>query len=282
METTQTSSSATDDEQQTGKREQSLELNSRVREPLSTIETYCQSKTYTAQSGINPLITAANPLFSLASKLSKLDDYADLEKLQKSLCHEIKAFESNAHTHGYSNDQILIARYSICATLDEIIQNTPWGMQKDWQQYSLLYQFQGDTWGGEIFFLILERLMCEAKDAVDLLEFKYLCLSTGFMGKYRILEKGGEQIAKVTDDLYRLIRDIRGVKPLRLSNKQKSAAPTNNNSKRKNSILGLGMGLCLGIMVIYVAYNALVGVTTKPIYTKLAALIEEIPTEMEG
>lgn len=42
----------------------------------------------------------------------------------------------------------------------------------------------------------------------------FLCLSMGFEGKYRVMERGAEQLEAVRDGLYRQIRHVRGDRPL--------------------------------------------------------------------
>jgi type VI secretion system protein ImpK len=46
-----------------------------------------------------------------------------------------------------------------------------------------------------------------------MLELIYLCLSIGFEGKYRIMERGASQLDIVRDALYRQIRQVRGEPP---------------------------------------------------------------------
>ncbi|MBT2372289.1 type IVB secretion system protein IcmH/DotU [Pseudomonas fluorescens] len=46
-----------------------------------------------------------------------------------------------------------------------------------------------------------------------MLELMYLCLSLGFEGKYRVVERGVLQLEGIRDALYRQIRHVRGDAP---------------------------------------------------------------------
>lgn len=248
-------------------------------QPLATIETYCQSKAFSANSGVNPLAAAASPLFSLVTKLAKTESYVDINVLQQNLVHEIRAFECGAHTHGYRPDQILIARYAICATLDEIIENTVWGNQ-NWQVYSLLQCFQGENNGGEAFFLLLEKLSKEPSQHIDLLEFMYLCLSLGFGGKFRHTVAGREELDKVIDDLYQIIRMVRKETSSALS------APYKFFQKiliKKTFPISISMVMVMAgtlLLVLYAGFNYLLSLTSAPLYSKLNSIVMTINHEI--
>lgn len=188
--------------------EQSAE--SRNREPLVNPQSYYRSKAFTINVDINPLIAAAAPLLILANKLHQAPISPDLNKLHQDLTHEIKAFENKTQTLGYRPHIILAARYTLCTLLDEMVMTSAWGPQSDWSNQNLLATFQGEIWGGERFFLILERGCEDPKLHIDLLELIYLCLSFGFQGKYRLQDQGYIELGKIIDNLYHIIRKHRG------------------------------------------------------------------------
>jgi type VI secretion system protein ImpK len=171
---------------------------------------YYRSKIFNTQLGINPLIAAASPLFVLANQFSDCSAPPDILGLYQQLQHEIKAFENNAQAQRYRSETILIARYLLCSLLDEIITTSPWGRQSVWQHQCLLMHFHQETDGSERFFVILERLSSDPELHIDLLEFSYLCLSCGFMGQYRHVENGKEQLDHIVNRLFECIRWQRG------------------------------------------------------------------------
>ncbi len=160
-------------------------------------------------SGLNPLISCASGIISILIKLAESVLNNDINQLKYKLQDELKQFEVNASRAGLPNDKILQSRYILCTALDEIVVSTPWGQESDWSKQSLLSIFHGETWGGEKFFLLLDRLQKEPVKNIDILELMYILLSLGFQGKYRVVENGREAVENLREDLYRQLRSLK-------------------------------------------------------------------------
>lgn len=171
---------------------------------------YFRSKAFVSQIGINPLIASASPLFFLVEKTQRVDFVSDVLKLREDLIHEVKAFENQAQSHDYRPHYILAARYVICLWIDEMILNTTWGKQHEWNKQSLIAHIPTESGEEKSFFLILNHCMQDIPNYVDLLELQYLCLSLGFEGEYRYLERGHLLLAQIRDNLYHSIQRFRG------------------------------------------------------------------------
>lgn len=180
-----------------------------TRTPLSGSRQSYQSNMFKIRIAVNPLVAAAAPLLTTATQLREQSDPPDYNELHRCLCHEIKALEHNAHKLGYRSQVILAARYLLCAMIDEIIAQSNWFKASTWAQRGLLQTFQREAWGGERFFLILERSAEDPIVYIDLLELGYICLSQGFRGKYESPDQT-QALALVIDNLYDLIRHQRG------------------------------------------------------------------------
>ena len=189
--------------------------------PNSTSYEYKYGETsgqFLSVNGLNELIHFASILLSLMIKLSNSVMHNDVPKLKYKLQDEIKQFEINAGRAGISNDKILQARYVLCTSLDEIVVSTPWGQESNWSQQSLLSLFHGETWGGEKFYLLLERLLKEPGKNLDILELIYICISLGFQGKYRVIDNGQGEVEHLRDTLYRQLRSLKNDFNKELSN----------------------------------------------------------------
>ena len=160
--------------------------------------------------GPNPLMDAAWELLLQLVQLKTSSGREALQTLNDRLCAAITAFEAHALHQGAEHDQVMSARYVLCSSIDEAVATTPWGSRGDWSKASLLSRFHNETFGGEKFFQLLDRLSRDPVKHVAMLELMYLCLSMGFEGKYRVMERGGEQLETVRDALYRQIRHVRG------------------------------------------------------------------------
>ncbi len=161
-------------------------------------------------AGMNPLVAAATPLFSLVGRLRNSTSHPDIGSLQSHVAQEIMTFEAEARGKGESAEAILSARYALCTFLDETVLSTPWGTESNWGNQTLLVRFHNETWGGEKFFQMLDRLMPDPPANLHLLEFLYVCLALGFEGKYRVQAQGRGQLDQVQHRLYEIIRTYRG------------------------------------------------------------------------
>ncbi len=160
--------------------------------------------------GLNSLVNAASTLLTVAIKLRTTLQHDNIVELHKRLSEEIKAFDVRAQQAGASPETIVSARYLLCTVVDEIVLNTPWGTNGGWSQHSLLSIFHQETFGGEKCFLILQRMQENPSQHLDLLELYYLCLSLGFEGKYKLEQRGHEQLDHIREGLYQTIENHRG------------------------------------------------------------------------
>ncbi|ARP87832.1 DotU family type VI secretion system protein [Bordetella genomosp. 9] len=161
-------------------------------------------------SGSNPLVAAANPLLDLIPQIRATASHPAPAMLREHLLDEIRQFELRAQQAGIPNETILGARYCLCTALDEAAALTPWGGNGVWSAHSLLVTFHNETWGGEKFFQLLNRLSQNPSQHLDLLELLYYCLLLGFEGRYRVIDNGRSQLETLRQRLLRILRSARG------------------------------------------------------------------------
>ena len=163
-----------------------------------------------ALSGLNPLVNAALPILDLAVQIKNRATHDDVERLRDRVVAEVNAFERRITPLGLSPQTIRAARYAICATIDDIVLNTPWGSRSLWTQRSMVATFHNEVVGGDRFWDLLNQLKRDPAVNLDLLELLYFCISLGFEGKYRVSPRGASELILVREDLFRLIRNNRG------------------------------------------------------------------------
>ena len=163
-----------------------------------------------ALTGMNALNACAATLFSLVSRIRNRAQHMDPDALRRAVAAEVRGFESRALSAGIDPQQVKVARYAICATLDDVVLNTPWGENSSWALQSMVATFHRETVGGDRFYDLLARLEQDPSRNIDLLEFLYVCLSLGFEGRLRIDQGGGEKHLGIRAGLARLIRAQRG------------------------------------------------------------------------
>ncbi|MCX7561326.1 type IVB secretion system protein IcmH/DotU [Sulfitobacter sp. F26204] len=161
-------------------------------------------------TGMNQLTACAAPLFSLISRIRNRAQHMDPDKLRSSVVAEVRAFENRALQAGVPAQTVKIARYALCATLDDVVLNTPWGGQSSWGLQSMVGTFHRETVGGDRFYDLLARLEKEPGNNLDVLEFIYMCLSLGFEGRLRVEQGGSDKHLQIRQGLARIIRGQRG------------------------------------------------------------------------
>jgi type VI secretion system protein ImpK len=167
-----------------------------------------------AGPGLNPLVQAASPLLVIAGQLRTTLSVADVGGLRRQIVDEMHRFEERALAAGVRRELVLAGRYALCTAIDEAALSTPWGSQSEWPQQTLLLTFHRETFGGEKFYEMLDRVSGDPSK-IDLVELQYLCIALGFAGKYR--GQGQGQLADVEQDLSRKIREHRGAPQSELS-----------------------------------------------------------------
>lgn len=225
--------------------------------------------THTPKSGLNPLVDAAAYLFSILGKLKQLKSYRQLAGLHKELLSEINNFQEAARTQGYSSEYILASRYAICATLDDIISNTSWGTQGQWDSYSLLVAFNPDNNTHDRFFIILERIAKDPAIYIDLMEFLYICLSLGFKGSYRSTEFNNNQLENITHSLYKQIRTQRGDFNKTLAPYPIRANYSHKKNSKKTSITWIALVTSSVILLIFIGLSCMLNTISNQAYQEL-------------
>lgn len=202
-------------------------------------------------TGSNRLLGAAFPLLQLFVYLKNHLNDTHPADLQNVIMTEINLFANQAKSLQCPPQLILAAQYCLCTALDEAILLTPWGSQSGWAQQSLLSTIHHETWGGERFFIILEKMALDPKKNLPLLELLYLLLALGFEGKYynedRMLRE------ELKHRLYQLIAVYHPEISLHLSpsinREEKTFSPkTKELSPKKFFTIVLGAILSVGLL----------------------------------
>ncbi|HEK0905333.1 type VI secretion system protein TssL [Pseudomonas putida] len=221
--------------------------------------------------GINPLVRAANPLLDLVVPLRGLTRAPDMETLRERLVQAVQQFEAQARNARVEAQTLAAARYALCTLVDETISSTPWGAGV-WSGRSLLVTFHNEAWGGEKFFLILQRLSLDARANLDVLELMYLCLALGLEGRYRVLDRGFDQLAALRERLLQLIRQQRGAVEQDLSPRWRGAPTAPVSMLRLVPLWVLAALAALLLVLLQVTGNWLLNRASDPVFAQMGEL----------
>ena len=155
--------------------------------------------------GGNPLATAAAPLLQLLARLRNTANPPDSGDLRERTVREIRNFEQNARDGGVAMEQLRPAHYVLCASIDDVVMNTPWGSTGAWDARSLVSTFHQEVRSGDRFFDLLNQMKQNPGSFLPVLELMYMCLSLGFMGRYRLSPRGPGEIDRLREETYAVI-----------------------------------------------------------------------------
>ncbi len=155
---------------------------------------------------VPPLVAAALPLLNVTARLRDAAEGPDLDALRPRMIQAVKLFEQRALGSGVSPERGRAAHYAICATVDDIVLNSPWGNYSVWARQSMVSTFHQDVTGGERFFDLLAHLHKDPGTNRDVLLLMYMCLSIGFEGRMRVHPQGHLELGRIREGLYRTLR----------------------------------------------------------------------------
>ncbi|MEI8394313.1 MAG: type IVB secretion system protein IcmH/DotU [Rhodospirillaceae bacterium] len=161
-------------------------------------------------SAKSPLLAPAAPLLALATRIQTMVEQPDVGALRDRIIEAMRGFEKQGKAAGVEDKVLGVGHYALCTFIDEMVQRTPWGQSSGWAKQSIASTFHGNVVGGDQFFDWLKQLQQNPGRFGPVLELMYYCLSLGFEGRYRVLDRGRSDHARIRDGVYATIREVRG------------------------------------------------------------------------
>jgi type VI secretion system protein ImpK len=181
-------------------------------EPFEPTATPVRTAVQPADEGVEsvamamgPLVTAAAPLLQLLARLRNTANQPDPGDLRERAVQALRAFEQQARDGGVDPDLLRPAHYALCASLDDVVLNTPWGSTGIWDARSLVSTFHQEVRSGERFFNLLDQMRQNPGKFLSVVELMYLCMSLGFQGRYRLSPRGPAELDRLREETYALI-----------------------------------------------------------------------------
>lgn len=224
-------------------------------------------------SGLTPLVTAAAPMLSFGHLMRNSIQQIDADALKNELIEKINKFESYANSLGCEENSILTGRYILCSYLDESVLSTPWGCESNWSAKPLLVLFHKDSWGGEKFFTLLERLLAQPNNNRELLQLMQLCLAFGFKGKYGVDKQGQYALKQIEHEIAQTLQRGKPRSDNALSSNwrgEKTRAPRLAKFIPPWVIVAI---TALLLLLIYSGYSYTINSSTEPLIERIEKLI---------
>ncbi|MCW2238159.1 type IVB secretion system protein IcmH/DotU [Azospirillum canadense] len=228
----------------------------------------------------NPLLAAAAPLLDLAAGLREQAGLEDSEGLRDQILADLARFEAEAAAAGLSAEEVRVARFALCATLDDVVRATPWGARCRWAREGLVALVDREAGGPERFYDLLDTMLSDPRLHRPELELFYACLSLGFEGKFRDKPRGAHDHAHLRDELYRVLRRLRGERDRTLSPQWRGVA-------ERFRPLGLvlppwlaAVAVAALLAMLYVEWGASLAGRAEPLAARLSGLLPDRPIEI--
>ncbi len=173
--------------------------------PSARAETTLSGAAEVVRAGSSPLLAAAAPLLQLLSRLRNTLSQPDPGALRERAVGAVRQFEQVSRETGVPLDQLRPAHYALCASLDDVVQATPWGSQGAWASRSLVSTFHQEVRSGDRFFDVLNQVKQNPGVFLPVLELMYLCLSLGFQGRYRLSPRGPAELDRLREEVFSVI-----------------------------------------------------------------------------
>jgi type VI secretion system protein ImpK len=219
--------------------------------------------------GVNRLADAAAALLALAVQLRGSVTQNDVPAIRDRIVRELKRFEQKLRSAGVQTDTLRTTHYALCALIDNIVLNTPWGRESKWAAQTLSSVFHQDNTGGDRFFAILKSLRDDTGGQLESLELMYLCLSIGFEGRHR---EDNARHVRIREEVYQEIRRRRGHFERELSPHWQGipAAHKPLASQIPLWVFGLASGAVL--MAIFLGFFFALSNASEPVFAQIATL----------
>jgi type VI secretion system protein ImpK len=218
--------------------------------------------------GLNPLVEAANPMLAVVPQIRHALRHPDPAGLRARLRQQLDAFERGAQAAA-PHERVLLARYALCALLDDAAAATPWG--RDWAVRGLAAELHPEAGGGDKFFALLEEMLARPAQYPELLEFFYVCLALGFEGKYRGGEGGRQALAQIRSRV-REVLGARGAASTELSARWRGTAAPMRRTPGALALWATASVCLLALAGMYLGYAVSLGALSDPVASRLARL----------
>ncbi|WP_449230544.1 type IVB secretion system protein IcmH/DotU [Azospirillum doebereinerae] len=242
------------------------------------------------RGALNPLLSVAAPVLDLAAGLRDRVTHDDPDGVRDDALAALARFEADAAAAGLTAEEVRVARFALCATLDDTLRATPWGARAPWLKTGLTAALDPEAGGPDLFFELLDTMLGDPRLHRRELELFYACLSLGFEGKYRDRPRGAHDLAHLRDELYRILRRARGERDPALSPAPHGLSAhglsPHGMAKRFRPLAAAlppwtaWAAVALGLGLLWGQLSAALTRQAGPVAARIAALVPDAPIEI--
>lgn len=208
----------------------------------------------------NRLMAYAAPILTLAASMRSGRVRSPLPELHRQSLAAIDAFDRAIAGH-YPQNTCIDAKYALCATMDDIVQNLP-GIAADvreWARRSMTANLFREQSGGDRFWRSADEAMAHPRQHADLIELYHACLAAGFEERYRAMADGKLRHREYMDRLLAALEYPRRAPSAELvGNWKGEIAPLHKVGIRGQTLLAATIAAALLLLVYIVLQSSLI------------------------
>ena len=162
-----------------------------------------ESKKKGRSSGSKNYIDLYLPLLGKITTLRQSDHVEQIDQIRVELQQMYQDIMNRVASQRDSSDRNREKNisYLLCCYIDEAILSNSWGVASRWINDSFLSQHH-PVLGGEHFYQRLKECLDEPRQHSEELQLFFLILSTGYLGKMRMLKDAPKHIADLRHRIY--------------------------------------------------------------------------------
>lgn len=145
---------------------------------------------------IEQMYWACSDALTLATQLGAARDLPPPDVLSQRISGVFDQMAERARGSRIPDDDVMEAKYALCAFIDEQILRSEWPGRQQWMSRPLQLIYFNENTAGEGFFSRIEQLEAQPARA-HVLQIYYLCLTLGFQGQYAV--RGGEGVGAIVE-----------------------------------------------------------------------------------
>lgn len=229
----------------------------------------------------NPIMRAAGPLLILLGRLRAAVMRAPFATLMEQVAEAMRFFEKDIRAAGVPEEQARAAKYVLCATADDIVQNIPTDDRHVWTRYSMLARFFNERVGGVRFFEEVDRAKLDPIRNFPLLELQYTCLALGFQGMHRSSTNGQSALQRLQRELYEILRQVRPRLERELSPRWQGLTLARSQGWFRVPVWTAWSVACLALLGAYVGLRMLLNGGTEATIERMRAMLPQTPISIE-
>lgn len=160
----------------------------------------------------NRLMLEAGPILALAASIRSGRARTPLAQFHQQATAAIAAFD-RAIAGLYPDETRQRAKYAVCSTLDDIVQNLPGAQQEvaEWARRSMVVQTFHENIGGDRFWQLVDDMLARPAQQGELIELYHACLAAGFEGRFRVMPDGKRRLHEIMQQLYGALEHARSL-----------------------------------------------------------------------